>query len=53
MDALTHAIEAYTCKVSQPITDALSLYAIELIAKYLPLAEENGNDLEARKNNVI
>lgn len=53
MDALTHAIEAYTCKPSQPISDALSLYAIELIAKYLPLAVENGNDLEARKNMLL
>lgn len=53
MDALTHAIEAYTCKVAQPLSDALGLYAIELIAKYLPLAVENGHDLEARKNMLL
>lgn len=35
MDALTHAIEGYTASVSEPITDACGLYAIELIAKNL------------------
>lgn len=30
-DALCHNIEAYTSKIAQPFTDALSLYAIELI----------------------
>ncbi|MFJ5789914.1 iron-containing alcohol dehydrogenase [Lysinibacillus sp. NPDC093197] len=50
MDALTHAIEAYTSNIAEPISDALSLYAIEIIAKYLPLAVENGNDVEARQN---
>lgn len=31
-DALCHCIEAYTSKIAQPFTDALSLYAISLIA---------------------
>lgn len=34
-DALCHNIEAYTTKMSQPFTDALSLYAISLIAENL------------------
>lgn len=34
-DALCHCIEAYTSKIAQPFTDALSLYAIELIANNL------------------
>ena len=34
-DALCHNIEAYTSKIAQPLTDALSLYAIELIANNL------------------
>ncbi|WP_235867378.1 iron-containing alcohol dehydrogenase [Priestia abyssalis] len=53
MDALTHAIEAYTSNIAEPISDALSLYSIELIGKYLPAAVENGNDLEARRNMLI
>lgn len=34
-DALCHCMEAYTSKISQPFSDALSLYAIELIAQNL------------------
>ena len=34
-DALCHNIEAYTSKIAQPITDALSIYAIQLIADNL------------------
>lgn len=34
-DALCHCMEAYTSKIAQPFTDALSLYAMELIAGYL------------------
>lgn len=30
-DALCHSMEAYTSRISQPFTDALALYAIELI----------------------
>lgn len=35
MDALTHAIEAYVAKGASPITDAINLGAIELIADNL------------------
>ncbi|QQK76497.1 iron-containing alcohol dehydrogenase [Salicibibacter cibarius] len=35
LDALTHAIEAYTCKAANPISDALALYAITLISDHL------------------
>lgn len=31
-DALCHNMEAYTSKIAQPFTDALSLYAVDLIA---------------------
>ena len=48
MDALTHAIEAYTVKVSEPVSDALALYAIELISNNLVNAVKNGEDIEAR-----
>lgn len=34
-DALCHNIEAYTSRIAQPFTDALSLYAIDLIAHNL------------------
>ena len=34
-DALCHSMEAYTSRIAQPFTDALSLYAMELIADNL------------------
>ena len=34
-DALCHNIEAYTSKIAQPLTDAMSIHAIELIANNL------------------
>lgn len=40
MDALTHAIEAYTAKSAQPATDALALYAVEKIYKTLQCEAE-------------
>lgn len=35
IDALTHAVEAYTCTAASPITDALGIKAISLIGKSL------------------
>ncbi|MCK9262567.1 MAG: iron-containing alcohol dehydrogenase [Deltaproteobacteria bacterium] len=48
MDALTHAMEAYTCLQKNPIDDVFARAAIELIRKYLVRAVENGRDEEAR-----
>ncbi|MBN2298556.1 MAG: iron-containing alcohol dehydrogenase [Deltaproteobacteria bacterium] len=48
MDALTHAIEAYTCIQKNPIDDIFARAAIELVRKYLVRATENGSDDEAR-----
>lgn len=67
IDALSHAIEAYTAKPSAyiqaegsilfqgsiPISDALAFRAIELIAKNLPLAVQQGSNLEARSNMLM
>jgi choline dehydrogenase len=48
MDALSHAIECYTCDYHQPFSDAVALNAIELVAAWLPLAVEDGSNIEAR-----
>ncbi|MED1527055.1 iron-containing alcohol dehydrogenase [Bacillus sp. FSL W8-0920] len=48
VDALVHAIEGYSCKVTNPISEAMGASAMETIVKYLPKAYENGSDLEAR-----
>lgn len=50
MDALSHGIECYTCDYHQPFNDAASLAAIELAAKWLRAAYEDGSNLEARTN---
>ncbi len=47
-DALFHSVEGYIATVANPVGDALAMKSIELIAKYLPSAIKNGNDLEAR-----
>ena len=47
-DALSHAVEAYTARCSNPISDALALYAIELVALNLERAVNDGADVEAR-----
>lgn len=46
-DALCHNIEAYTSKISQPFTDALSLYAISLIADNLVDVYNGSEEKEA------
>jgi alcohol dehydrogenase len=53
MDALTHAIEAYTATCSEPISDAAALYAIELIYSSLVAAFNNGNDIDARSRMLM
>ncbi len=49
MDALTHAIEAWTSVQSNPFSNALAVYAIRLITRCLLPAVIDGNDLNARK----
>jgi alcohol dehydrogenase len=50
MDALTHAIEAYTSRNHQPFSDALCLQAIRLIGENLRRATGNGTDIDARSH---
>jgi alcohol dehydrogenase len=48
LDALCNAAEAYTARCSNPLSDALALYAIELFAMSLERALDDGADLDAR-----
>ncbi|WP_263147501.1 iron-containing alcohol dehydrogenase [Pseudomonas sp. RIT-PI-AD] len=50
VDALVHAIESYLSLHATPITDALAIGAIKLIAKALPKAYANPADLQARED---
>lgn len=49
LDALTHAVEAYTSKKAQKLTDILAISAVRRIMKYLPKAYRNGRDGKARE----
>ncbi|KAB2840621.1 iron-containing alcohol dehydrogenase [bacterium] len=53
MDALTHAIEAYTSAQANPMSDALAMKAVKLIRTNLLKAVERGDDLEARSHMMI
>ena len=48
LDALTHAIESYTCTISHPVSEILALEGIRLMGAYLRQAVANGKNLEAR-----
>ena len=48
IDALCHAIEAYTSRKAQPLTDTFALSAIKKIHKNLPLCYADGKNVEAR-----
>jgi len=48
MDALTHAIEAYSCLQKNPLSDAYATSAIRLINENLVRAVEDGKDKNAR-----
>ncbi|GGA40901.1 iron-containing alcohol dehydrogenase [Psychrobacillus lasiicapitis] len=48
VDALVHAIEGYTCKVTNPISQALGAKAMETIVSALPIAFRDGQNEKAR-----
>jgi alcohol dehydrogenase class IV len=48
VDALTHAVEAYTNKHAKQFIDTFALEAIELVGLHLRRAVEHGSDLNAR-----
>lgn len=53
MDALTHAIEGYVTPGANTISETLCLKSIELIAKNLKNAVDNGQDTVARENMAL
>ncbi|EIL8448099.1 iron-containing alcohol dehydrogenase [Clostridium perfringens] len=53
LDALTHAIEAYTSRKAQPLSDSFAVSAVKRIFKYLPIAFDTPKDLKAREEMSI
>lgn len=52
-DALTHAIEAYTSRAANPVTDPLAFDAVATLVRMLPRAARQPDDLEARAGCAI
>ena len=48
MDAMVHAIEAYTCQQANPLSSAYATAAIRLLAENVETATRNGKDKQAR-----
>ncbi len=53
MDALTHAIESYVNTLATPITKALALESIKIIARDLRRAVSRGDDISARTDMLL
>ncbi|MBI5583777.1 MAG: iron-containing alcohol dehydrogenase [Deltaproteobacteria bacterium] len=53
MDALTHAMEAYTSNKANPLSDLVALKAVALIGAALKRAVQKGTDIEARENMLL
>jgi alcohol dehydrogenase class IV len=49
LDALTHAIEGYTCTWHNDVSDGLCVCAVRAVLQYLPRAVADGSDVEARE----
>lgn len=47
-DAVTHAVEAYTSKAASPMSDPFAVNAMELLARWLPVAYAEPENLDAR-----
>lgn len=50
LDAFVHAFESYISRLANPFTDAINLYALELIAGNIRQFTANRNNLEAGLN---
>lgn len=48
LDALCHAVEAYTSRKAQTLSDTFAVSAVKRIFKYLPIAFHDGKNEEAR-----
>lgn len=53
MDALTHAVESYTSRKANTLTDLYALSAVKRIFTYLPIAYEDGTNKKAREEMAI
>lgn len=50
LDAFTHCFEAYCVDRYHPMADGIALLGMQLVARWLPRAFEDGADIEARSH---
>ncbi|MCX7857784.1 MAG: iron-containing alcohol dehydrogenase [Deltaproteobacteria bacterium] len=48
LDALSHAVDCFLCRSSNPISDALAIKATKMVINYLPLVLERPSNLQLR-----
>ncbi|CAM3924559.1 iron-containing alcohol dehydrogenase [Paenibacillus alkaliterrae] len=53
MDALTHALESYVNKATQPISEGMAVQAMKMIARSLRLAVVQGENIQARSDMLL
>lgn len=53
LDALSHNLEAYCAPFYHPMAEGVAIEAIRLIKEFLPIAVENGEDIEARTQMLV
>lgn len=53
MDALTHAIESYTSKAANPISQALAIQAIRMISKNITNTYFVGSNVDSRESMLV
>ncbi|WP_082129889.1 iron-containing alcohol dehydrogenase [Aneurinibacillus tyrosinisolvens] len=53
MDALTHAIESYTSKAANPVSQGFAMQAIKMIGENLTKAYFVGTDIESREKMLV
>ena len=53
VDAMTHSVESLLSRNPNPFAEAIALYVIRTVADWLPVAIDDGRDLEARSQLLV
>jgi alcohol dehydrogenase len=53
VDAMTHSLESLLSRNPNPFAEAIALHVIRTVAAWLPVAVDNGHDLEARSRLLV
>jgi alcohol dehydrogenase len=53
VDAMTHSLESLVSRNANPFAEAIALHVIRTVAEWLPIAVEDGGNLEARSQMLL